>query len=190
MTGIKTFILALCLLLSLPAQAHRLKVFAFAEGDRIDGSTYFVGGAPASGAKVEVQSSDGTVLATLNPNADGKFSFQAVSAIDHVFVSNTGDGHVARWTVSAEELAGREAGAAHATSKSSPPPGDAEPAPEGTKLEAQVEQAIAQQIRPLREQLVAYEDQVRLRDILGGIGYILGLAGLTAWWQQRRRHNQ
>jgi nickel transport protein len=50
-----------------------------------------------------------------------------------------------------------------------------------------VEQAVARQIRPLREALQAHEERVRMRDILGGIGYIVGLAGLALWWSSRRR---
>jgi nickel transport protein len=48
-----------------------------------------------------------------------------------------------------------------------------------------VEQAVARQVRPLREQLIAHQDRIRLQDLLGGIGYILGLAGLVLWWRSR-----
>jgi nickel transport protein len=54
-------------------------------------------------------------------------------------------------------------------------------------LESAIERAVARQIRPLREQLVAAEDRIRLQDILGGIGYIMGLTGLALWWASRRR---
>lgn len=54
-------------------------------------------------------------------------------------------------------------------------------------LENLITKAVAQQIRPLREQLNAYEDQVRLRDIVGGIGYIVGLAGLAMWLRRRQQ---
>jgi nickel transport protein len=49
-----------------------------------------------------------------------------------------------------------------------------------------VEQAVARQIRPLREELAGAQGQASLRDVLGGVGYILGLAGLLAWWRSRR----
>jgi nickel transport protein len=54
-------------------------------------------------------------------------------------------------------------------------------------VESAIERAVARQIRPLREQLVAAEDRIRLQDILGGIGYIIGLTGLALWWRSRRR---
>jgi nickel transport protein len=53
-----------------------------------------------------------------------------------------------------------------------------------------VEQAVARQLGPLRDALRACEEQRRLRDILGGLGYIVGLAGLGLWWRSRRRRQQ
>lgn len=50
-----------------------------------------------------------------------------------------------------------------------------------------IEQAVARAVRPLREQLALERERARLRDVLGGIGYILGLAGLWAWWRARDR---
>ncbi|MEJ2456240.1 MAG: hypothetical protein P8103_19120 [Candidatus Thiodiazotropha sp.] len=42
-------LLLICLLLSQPLFAHKLKVFATAEGERIVGQAYFVGGDGAGG---------------------------------------------------------------------------------------------------------------------------------------------
>jgi nickel transport protein len=52
-------------------------------------------------------------------------------------------------------------------------------------LEQAIERVLARQIHPLREALVAAEDRVRVQDILGGLGYILGLTGLGLWWSCR-----
>jgi hypothetical protein len=54
-------------------------------------------------------------------------------------------------------------------------------------LEAAIERAVARQIGPLREQLLAAQERVLLRDVLGGLGYILGLTGLALWWTSRGR---
>ncbi|MCV2219504.1 hypothetical protein [Thauera sp. Sel9] len=47
--------------------------------------------------------------------------------------------------------------------------------------------ADADALRLLREDIARLEQRIRLQDILGGIGYILGLAGLSAWFMARRR---
>jgi nickel transport protein len=54
------------------------------------------------------------------------------------------------------------------------------------EVETLVERAVARQIRPLREALEAERSRARLHDILGGLGYIAGLAGLALWWRSRK----
>ena len=38
----------------------------------------------------------------------------------------------------------------------------------------------------LREDIAHLKTQIYLRDILGGIGYIVGIVGLFAWWNARK----
>ncbi len=59
--------------------------------------------------------------------------------------------------------------------------------PPPVALRDMIAEAVASQVRPLREQLNDYQDQVRFRDIVGGIGYIFGLAGITLWLRAARR---
>jgi len=171
-----------------PAHAHKLKVFAAPVGAQIEGSAYFVGGGPARGARVVVETTGGQPLVTLQADEEGRFAYSATMRADQVIVVDAGDGHSARFTIAAGDLPESVA----------PPPGMPAPAAgvpaspvaaaqAGVPLEDLVGQAVARQVRPLREQLNAYEDQVRLRDIMGGIGYILGIAGLTMWFRSRRR---
>jgi nickel transport protein len=55
------------------------------------------------------------------------------------------------------------------------------------EIEQVVETAVSRQIRPLREQLEAYESKTRLHDTLGGIGYIVGIAGIAFYFMGRRK---
>ncbi len=207
------------------ALAHKLRVFAAAEGRLVTGSAYFAGGAAATGARVTVQDGRGQTLATLTPDAAGRFSYPAPGPIDLVVVAQTGDGHRTEWRIPAADLAGAFGSGSGATvagpgrsadGTAGGPAGDAAPAatsgagttasaatpapqPTGTPaaagpaaapdaaLEAIIERAVARQVRPLREELAAAQDRAALRDILGGLGYILGLAGLALWWDARRR---
>lgn len=188
-----------------PAEAHKLRVFALAEGDRISGSVYFAGGGAASGARIEVEDAEGHRLAELTPDAEGRFVYQVQAPIEHRVVAVTGDGHRAEWRVPASELAGARATTARADSDgagrdtqpetrtaatSTHQPIESDPNVLAPGLESAIERALARQINPLREQLLAAEDQVRLRDILGGLGYILGLTGLALWWRCRARRRE
>ncbi len=186
------------LLTCMPLQAHRLKVFATAEGARIDGTAYFVGGAKAAGASINVLDPQGRELAKVTPDEDGAFSYIATQRMDHEFVADSRDGHKASWTVRADELPadlpppdgagplpGKSAAEGQAPASAAAPAA----AVDDGRLVALVERAVARQVRPLREELETYTDRVRLHDILGGLGYIAGIAGLGLWWRSRRRED-
>ena len=42
----------------------------------------------------------------------------------------------------------------------------------------------------LREDIAHLKTQIYLRDILGGIGYIVGIIGLFAWWNARKSKSE
>ncbi|WP_295590491.1 hypothetical protein [uncultured Lamprocystis sp.] len=180
------------LALSTPAQAHKLRVFAAAEGPLITGSAYFAGGGAAAGARIRVVDAQNRTLAEPTLDAAGRFSYRAQAAADLLIVAETGDGHRTEWRIPASDLTGSfpatDSGApeppATAPTAAAPPT----PAPSGLDplLTTAIEGAVARQLRPLREELQSFQDQARLRDILGGLGYILGLMGLALWWRSRR----
>jgi len=170
------------------AYAHKIKVFARAEGRTVIGSVYFPGGGKAANVAVEVLGPDGTKLGAAATDANGKFTFQAALRCDHTFVVKTIDGHRAEYTLKAGELPstlpapeGEIAG--NAEPRSIPAPMERKEA----GLEQLVERAVARQIGPLREQLDRQEARSRLRDILGGIGYIFGIAGVAFYLLGRRQ---
>lgn len=186
------------LLACLPAQAHKLKVFASAEGDEILGQAYFAGGAPASGALIIVTDGEGQEVARLTPDEAGDFRYRVERRTNYKVTADSRDGHQASWTLQADEfspsLPGTEIeetatdGSSAAGAVSGPPPVSTQ-AQQPVATE-QIERAVARQIRPLRMALQEHDERVRLRDILGGIGYIIGLAGLALWWQGRRRDGE
>lgn len=173
---------ALLLTAASPALAHKLKLFATAQGAEISGYAYFTGGDRAMGAALTAAAPDGTVLFSGVTGTDGGFRFTAARRVDHVLTVDGGDGHQARITLGADVLppslpGGTEAEAARALAPAPPP--QAAPSAPSADIQALIEAAVARQIRPLREQLDAYQDQVRWHDVAGGIGTIIGLAGLA-----------
>jgi nickel transport protein len=183
--------------------AHGVEVFAYAEGARIQGSAHFAGGS-AAGLRVLIQDSAGSTLAELTPADDGSFSYRARDPLEHRIIAQSADGHRAEWRVTAEELAAGfpghrdRAGAGIAAGAPTPPRRDAEtvsggrvavePAALDPLVEAAIGRAVARQVGPLRQELAADRRRARLQDVLGGIGYIVGLAGFALWW--RSRHPQ
>jgi hypothetical protein len=93
-------------LVAAPAFAHKLKVFAIVIDGHVDGTVYFVGGAAAAGAVVTVETGDGRPVATVATDGDGRFRFTPKLRADLLIVADSGDGHVARVTIPAEQLGG------------------------------------------------------------------------------------
>lgn len=188
----RIFALALPVLLlaGTAAQAHKMKLFASAAGPEIEGYVYFSPGGRAHQVGVTVSAADGAVLGRLQTDDDGAFRFEAKSRIDHVFSADGGDGHEASYTVSAGDLPPSLPGGAGGSVVTAP---DASRLAAGTPiggedgLRAFIDQSVARQIRPLREQLDAYQEKIWMHDVLGGLGVIFGLGGVAFGLSERRR---
>jgi len=172
------FLLALSLagFASAPAYAHGLRIFAAFDGSDIAGKVTFSDEDAVANARVQAVDPDGQLLAETRTANDGSFSIPFTRLCDHTLVAETADGHRAEDVVTATELFHTE----------SSPKSEGTPADQIGRVEAIVEEAVARQILPLREQLDTYENRVRFRDILGGLGYIVGAMGLVALIKARR----
>jgi nickel transport protein len=154
------------------AAAHALRVFARAEGGVVSGYGFFSGGARAAAAEVSATGRDGALIWSGNADAEGGFAFPAPEAGGPVTVAlSDGAGHVARITLAREWFA---------------PAPDAQ-APDEQALEALVEAAVARQTAPLLEAFARAEARLRFNDVMGGVGMIVGLAGVALWARGRPR---
>ena len=197
---------ALLMLCAPPAHAHRVRLFATVEGNTINGYGYFPGGGRLKNSAIEVFGQNGEKLGELHTDQKGEFSFEARYRCDHLLIVDTGDGHRAEWTVSVDELpeslplpGGFEAGpAAGDAARPGPlvPAAGATVAATGKKMlgetsasdmEEAVAEVVSKQIRPLREQLDQFENKIRLHDVLGGIGYIVGVSGIAFYFLAVRK---
>jgi len=187
------FSLILLFLLASPASAHKLHVFALANGTTIEGDVYAAGNEPIRNAAVTVLGPHGEKLGETTTDEAGKFRFVARQRIEHTFVVDTDDGHSAKYKVAAEELP--TSLAAGTTEKEKPlgattrPASDLLPSgghalPAGVDMAAlkQELEAVRTQLVQLRKEIDAYEQKVRLHDIFGGIGVILGLMGTSFYF--------
>lgn len=174
----------LLFIISSPLAAHQLKVFALAEEGRISGKAYFAGGVKARGAEVFLKNSDGLVVDRAQTDRKGVFSLTPDRRQDYRITARAGDGHQAQWSISAAELIGNPESYGTNGSEASAIALTGE-AYGRAQLESLIERAVARQITPLREQLLGFQERLRLQDILGGLGYIVGLAGLLLHWRPR-----
>jgi nickel transport protein len=144
---------------------------------------------------VRVTGPDGKPLGETRTDQAGEFSFEAKWRCDHHLTADSGDGHVASFVVRAAELpsdlpacpgAGAPAPAVHPFAVTQPADATAVGADEA-KLREMIEAAVAQRVGALQRQVQAYEDRVRFSDVVGGIGYVVGFAGLAFFWLGRRQ---
>lgn len=181
-----SWILALaCLLASPMAEAHLLKVFAWADGDAIVGNAYFSGGIPAKGANIRLQNKAGKNVVNGHPNEKGDFRLQIPEGQQIVkVIADTQDGHLAHWDLNAVEESSETTTDSSATATST---GSQGASVDSKQIKQLVSQAVAEQIGPLRMQLDKNATKFRLADILGGIGYIFGLMGICMWLKSRKQ---
>lgn len=174
------------------AAAHRLNVFAFADGASIRGEVYFTGGGPARSVRVVVLGPTGESLGDTVSAADGTFVVEARERVDHRIVADTGDGHQAQYVVRAGELPLSLPERTTQSAVGDRPPTAPLAAPAGREVpaaefEAMVDRAVGRRLGALSERLVALEQTIRWRDVLGGLGYIFGITGVACYVAARRR---
>lgn len=192
-----------------PAFAHKVTVFAWAEGDTVYTESKFSGGKKAKGATVEVYDPDGRRCVTGKTDGQGKFSFKIPGPTTLKVVLMAGAGHKSTWTLPAAEIQAALAASANALpapEKDAPPPvippdetvsavkpeTDA-PATAGggmTDIRSVVEAALDKKLMPITAKLDRLQDlqeKAGAVDILGGIGYILGLVGIAAYVNARKK---
>jgi nickel transport protein len=182
-----------------PAAAHRLKLFVAVEGMTVSGYAFFIGGGRPQDVGYVVKDGAGTEIHRGRTDQSGGFSWTAAAPADYVVSLDTGDGHFADEKIAAGRFSAAAPAAPAATDPSPPPaakgPADAaipSPPPIDSEalarlVESAAERAVARQLRPLIEAQNLAEARLRFNDIMGGVGMIVGLAGLTAWALSRRR---
>ncbi len=184
--------------------AHRLNVFAWVDGDTIYVESKFSGGKKVNVGKVVVMDPQGVELLSGLTNDQGEFSFKVPGQSDLRIIIMAGQGHQGEWTVRKTELqvalpetkvnteaikkissdpkSGIENTSADA--RSAVPGNDSQP----DDLEALIESILDRKLQPVIRMLADIRQEgPDVGDIFAGIGYILGLVGIAAYVQNRKK---
>lgn len=187
----------LCLLLyASAAQAHRVNIFAWLEGDTVVTECSFRRNAPVKGGSVTVfDDTDGTELLRGTTDDNGRFAFPVPRAARNghglSLRINAGEGHQNEWHMEAAEFATFLPAAAQPRNTTPPPV----PAAAGEhaftltreELDAALHTALERQLGPIRRELAERRDEgPRPQDIIGGLGWIMGLVGIGLYFARRR----
>jgi nickel transport protein len=177
--------------------AHRVTIFAWIDGDTIHTQSKFGGGKRVNNGEVSVFDPEGNLLLKGNTDENGEFSFKVPEKISLKIELNAGMGHQGQWIVPAEEIGALQQDSYVASDRSEDVNQAAETksepvvtAPGLTRedIEQAVEQAVEKKLKPVMQMLSELsEPGPRISDILGGIGYILGLVGIGAYIKTRKK---
>ena len=182
------------------ARAHKVNLFAYVEGDTVITESYFSDGRKCRDSTIEVFDKHGKKLAEGKTDEEGRFSFRPPIRTDLVMRLTASMGHHAEYVVPASDLSDKiPAGpAAEAVSAKGPArsPDEASDSLESPPvqhrastedIEQAVEKALSRQLAPIRRALEESRRERRFSDVVGGIGYIVGLMGLILYFRSRQR---
>lgn len=168
-------------------QAHKIHVFAWVSGDTVTVESNFSGNRPLIEGKVTVKDSQsGTILLQGTGDKKGIFTFTVPDkarevASDLLILVSGSEGHQSEWLVPATEYLSEKS---ISTPKNSEDLNNAE-------LRQMLEELLAQELAPIKRSLAeSKQNKPGFRDIMGGIGYLLGLAGLAAWLKNRPKQSK
>ena len=200
--SVVVFFLAAAQLIPDLASAHRVNVFAWVDGDTVYVESKFPSGKKVKAGKVLVSDPRGNELLTGLTDDQGQFSFKVSKRMDLNILLIAGQGHQARWTVRADEMAHLALEKSTAPEKKSPPEpsrmvskpsvgivdGVSDPGINSRELEAVIESVLDKKLQPIRRMLADMQQEgPGVKDIFAGIGYILGLVGIGAYVHSRKK---
>ena len=147
----------------------------------------FSGGKKIIAGKIIVTDSNGVEVLSGQTNDQGEFAFKRPQQKELKIILEAGMGHRAEWTLPvddghadhpADELRSEETQTAVYAG------------PSRAEIEGIVEKALEKKMKPVLKMLA--ESRAKgpgISDILGGIGYILGLVGIAAYFHSRKKKN-
>ena len=209
-TRLRELVVSFLVLICLPGavSAHGLRVFAWVEGDTCHVESYFSQSKRAENAQVDVLALNGNKLLSGMTDARGNFSFKIPVRADLRIVVTPGMGHKGDYVLRAEEMGAlAERGAAGETPAVTPvlpetqraitPAASRGPVLVDTDefermireaLDHSLEHALDEKLEPLYASLreTRRPQEVSLRDVIAGLGYIFGIFGLALLLFQRR----
>lgn len=188
-TGRLFFAVAILLFLSSPLSswAHKVNIYAWVEGDRVFTESFFSDGKKAVHSQIEVFDSYGKRLLTGKTDREGLFSFKLNKREDLKIVLDASTGHRAEFNLPASEIAGGE-DSAHSKAIRKEDSTAAVPCLSKEEIQSIVEKVLDEKLRPIQRKLAESEKRrPGVTEILGGIGYIIGLIGVAVYLSHRKK---
>lgn len=181
--GICFLVLFLVMLSGAECAAHKITVFGYVDQGMVKTESTFSGGRVAKHCQLSVLN-DGEPVLMGSTDDNGMLDFPVPEEqVGFEIIVSCGDGHRGAWRIEAEELGAPPVASSHTDS----PPAERVTVPGAEDLRRIVREELAAELGPIKHQLGQLKQgSVSLADIMGGLGYFLGLAGLASYMRFRR----
>ncbi|AIH03751.1 hypothetical protein [Thermodesulfobacterium commune] len=182
--------------------AHKVNLFVFREGEKISGEGYFANGAPCMKCAIEVYTLKGKKIAQTTTDEKGRFEVRIKEKEPLLVRLIAGEGHLAE-----EKLEGSIEGASNDKTKENITKKESfdlqnKKDVENIKinnsknveidremLKGVVKEVLSEELGSFKENFLELKkdlNRVMFQDIIGGIGYIIGVLGLLAKLKARK----
>ncbi len=198
---ISIFIFLIIIMINISAFAHKVNVFAYAEGKKIYTESYFNDGKKCVNSKLEVFNNQGNKLLEGLTDKEGMFSFEIppedVIDGDLKLVLTASMGHRAEYVIQADEL-GNIKGVIEEKIEETEEPEEPltvissdSSSVDLKEIQSLIEDTLDEKLKPImkemREIKKSQEDRISPTEIIGGIGYIIGIFGIVAYFLSRKK---
>jgi nickel transport protein len=179
-----------------PGWAHRLQVFAYLDQGQIVVNASFSRNRPVAHGTVHATLADGTPIFQGTTDAKGVLRFPRpdMPAGERLVITvSGGPGHQGRWVMTPEDLgfAGQDSVAAPGPPPPTGPTLVKEEQQQVATIEPIVNRAVAREVAPLKAMMARHmESGPSWQNIIGGIGWIVGLAGLWSALSSRKKEGK
>ncbi len=183
------FLFLIIMVVNIPVFAHKVNIFAYVEGDRIYTESYFNDGKKCIDSKIEVFDKQGDKLLEGLTDEEGEFSFEVSPEDgDLKIVLTAGMGHRAEYSISADELSGAAGLIKEELEKPVSVVSPEVSSLDLNEIRSLIEDALDKKLEPImREIKKSKTDKISPTEIIGGIGYIIGIFGIIAYFLSRKR---
>jgi len=188
--GLGMLVLLIIILLPRAALAHRVYVYAWVEGDKVYTESYFSSGNEVREGLIQVFAPDGKKLLEGRTNEKGEFSFDIPQRTDLRIVLNATMGHKGEYLLKADELGGGRPERAvierpkQVTKTTVSSVGVSE-----EKIRVIVEQVLDSRLQPIARSIAKMREEKGpgFTEVVGGIGYIVGLMGIVLYFMSKKK---
>jgi len=186
------FTFLIIIMMDVSAFAHKVNVFAYVEGEKIYTESYFNDGKKCIDSKIEVFDNQGNKLLEGLTDKEGEFSFEVPSEDGNLKIVLTASmGHRAEYSISADEIRGS---VGLIKEENEEPVSIVFPETSTVDLkeiQSIIEDTLDEKLKPIMREIIeikkSQEDRISPTEIIGGIGYIIGIFGIAAYFLSRKR---